>query len=172
MRGAGHYRYDGLFLVTEAARQRGKSDFFVFRYRLEVVPGAQAASNRSLPTGTTEPERRSTTTQRVIRQTAVSISVKRMHDYVCQICSTRISIPTGGYAEAAHIKPLGRPHDGPDVTENVLCLCANCHVLFDRGAIGVAADGSLINTNGRLGVLGSHTVGDEYLEYHRSQHDL
>jgi putative restriction endonuclease len=168
----GPYRYDGLFLVTEVAREKGKSDFFVFKYRLEAVLGVEASSNRPLPTGTTEPDRRSTTTQRVVRQTAVSNSVKIIHDYVCQICTTRISIPTGGYAEAAHIRPLGRPHDGPDITENVLCLCANCHVLFDRGAIGVAADGSLINTVGRLRVSGTHTVGDEYLEYHRNQHDL
>ena len=80
--------------------------------------------------------------------------------------------PTGGYAEAAHIMPLGRPHYGPDVSENVLCLCANCHVLFDRGAIGIAADGSLINTPGDLRDVTGHRVGPEYLEYHRGQHDL
>jgi putative restriction endonuclease len=168
----GPYRYDGLFLVTGVARQKGKSDFFVFRYRLEKLSEPTERPIPSLPTGTTEPERRSTTTQRVVRQTAISNAVKRLHDYVCQFCSTRISIPTGGYAEAAHIKPLGRPHDGPDVSENVLCLCANCHVLFDRGAIGVAADGSLINTPGELRVVAGHQVGAIYLEYHLSQHDL
>lgn len=38
------------------------------------------------------------------------------------------------YAEAAHIRALGSPHNGPDVIENVLCLCPNHHVLFDNGA--------------------------------------
>ena len=35
-------------------------------------------------------------------------------------------------AIGAHIKDLGRPHNGPDTEENVLCLCPNHHALFDR----------------------------------------
>jgi putative restriction endonuclease len=37
--------------------------------------------------------------------------------------------------EAAHIRALGFPHNGPAVLENLLCLCPNDHVLFDAGAI-------------------------------------
>lgn len=168
----GPYRYDGLFAVTEVAKQVGISGFDVYRYRLEVLTETKAPSPPSLPRGTTETERRSMTTQRVVRQTAVSNAVKRLYDYTCQFCATRITIPTGGYAEAAHIKPLGRPHDGPDIPENVLCLCANCHVLFDRGAVGVAPDGSLINAPGEIRVSSKHQIGFEYLEYHRNQHGL
>ncbi|MGY2075623.1 HNH endonuclease [Blastococcus sp. SYSU DS0828] len=47
--------------------------------------------------------------------------------------------------------PLGRPHDGPTVVENVLCLYPNHHVLFDKGAIFIegewvrtSADGSVV----------------------------
>ena len=166
----GPYRYDGLFTVTEAAKQVGISGFDVYRYRLEVLTETKAPSPHSLPGGTTETERRSITTQRVVRQTAVSNAVKRLYDYTCQFCATRITIPTGGYAEAAHIKPLGRPHDGPDIPENVLCLCANCHVLFDRGAVGVAPNGSLINAPGEIRVSSKHQIGFEHLEYHRNQH--
>jgi len=43
--------------------------------------------------------------------------------------------PAGPYAEAAHIRALGLPHNGPDVLENLLCLCPNDHVRFDAGAI-------------------------------------
>jgi hypothetical protein len=35
--------------------------------------------------------------------------------------------------EAAHIRPLGAPHNGPDTLDNTLCLCPNHHVLFDHG---------------------------------------
>ncbi|MEW2076763.1 HNH endonuclease [Streptomyces sp. NPDC013433] len=42
---------------------------------------------------------------------------------------------------AAHIRGLGRPHYGPDELQNLLCLCANCHVLFDGLEIYVDSDG-------------------------------
>lgn len=29
--------------------------------------------------------------------------------------------PAGFYAEAAHIRPLGRPHNGPDTKDNLIC---------------------------------------------------
>jgi hypothetical protein len=34
--------------------------------------------------------------------------------------------------EAAHIRPLGAPHNGPDTWDNTLCLCPNHHVPFDH----------------------------------------
>ena len=34
--------------------------------------------------------------------------------------------------EAAHIRPLGAPHNGPDTLDNTLCLCPNHHVPFDH----------------------------------------
>jgi len=166
------YRYDGLFSVTEQAQQIGASGFYVYRFRLEQMAEFAVLTEAQLPLGTTEPKRQSTTTQRVVRQTAVSNSVKVIHDFVCQICATRITLPTGRYAEAAHIRPLGRPHDGPDVVDNVLCLCPNCHVLFDRGAIGVSEDYSLINTEGSLRQRRRHSVSRQQLAYHRSQHKL
>jgi len=46
----------------------------------------------------------------------------------------------GPYAKAAQIRPLGAPHDGPDVSENILCLCPNHRVLFDHGGAAVGAD--------------------------------
>ena len=73
--------------------------------------------------------------QRIVRNSEISGRVKKLHDWTCQICGTRIAIPSDAYAEGAHIRPLGRPHDGPDVEENVLCLCPNDHVRFEFGAI-------------------------------------
>jgi predicted restriction endonuclease len=57
------------------------------------------------------------------------------------------------YAEAHHIKPLGAPHNGPDVRANILCVCPNDHVLLDYGAIKL---------------YGNHLkeVGQEYIDYH------
>lgn len=54
----------------------------------------------------------------------------------------------GPYAEAAHIRPLGSPHDGPDDLTNLLCLCPNDHVLLDKGAITIS-DELLVETTGQ-----------------------
>ena len=80
--------------------------------------------------------------------------------------------PAGLYAEGAHIKPLGKPHNGPDEVENILCLCPNHHVLFDRGAIGVQSDGSLIGVGGALRSSRGHWPSSESLAYHRKIHRL
>ena len=167
------YRYDGLYEITDEPKyELGRDGYFIYRFRLESISHTLVKAGRQLILGTTEPGRRSLVTQRIVRQTAVSNSVKNLHNYSCQICEVRISIPTGAYAEAAHIKPLGRPHDGPDVPENVLCLCPNCHVMFDRGAIGVAEDLSLINIDGTLRLADGHKVSSEYLAYHRTLYKL
>ncbi|MFI6337110.1 HNH endonuclease [Streptomyces sp. NPDC050535] len=62
------------------------------------------------------------------------------HDNRCQNCDLRIDVPGGSHSEGAHIRALGSPHNGPDTTGNVLCLCPNCHVMLDVGAI-VIEDG-------------------------------
>jgi putative restriction endonuclease len=117
-----------------------------------------------------ESGRRETTIQRIIRNTAVAMGVKELHGYCCQVCGVSLQFAGGLYAEGAHIRPLGRPHNGPDVTENILCLCPNHHVLFDDGAFGVADDFSLIGIEGRLRTVTGHTPGPTYLAYHREHY--
>ena len=93
---------------------------------------------------------------RIVRDTAVSREVKELHEFQCQICGIRLECEGGPYAEAAHIRPLGAPHHGPDVIGNVLCLCPNHHVLFDHGALAIADDLSLIGQEGRLRMANAH----------------
>ncbi|MFD0222818.1 HNH endonuclease [Streptomyces hirsutus] len=61
--------------------------------------------------------------------------MKRLHDDRCQICGLQLSTRFGTYSEAAHIRGLGRPHNGPDKLSNLLALCPNHHVQFDALAI-------------------------------------
>lgn len=102
--------------------------------------------------------------------------MKELHNYECQICGVRIAIATGAYAEGAHIRPLGRPHDGPDVVSNVLCLCPNDHVRFEFGAVQVQDDGTITDASGgaigQLRTAAGHTVDATHLAYHRSRFDL
>jgi putative restriction endonuclease len=104
---------------------------------------------------------------RIVRDTAVSRRVKALHDFKCQVCGTRLECEGGPYAEAAHIRALGEPHNGPDVIENVLCLCPNHHVLFDYGTISIADDYSLIGQQGRLRTLNDHAIDRAHIEYQR-----
>ncbi|WP_405648221.1 HNH endonuclease [Streptomyces uncialis] len=58
--------------------------------------------------------------------------------------------PRDRYSEAAHIQ--AREDKGPDVIENLLCLCPNCHVLFDAGARVLTDDLTIVDTTtGRPG---------------------
>lgn len=173
-------RYDGLFRVEDYWSERGRSGYLVWRYRLTQLPQTAAAPQPTMPAprqpgGRQAPSRSRVNTQRIVRSTAVADFVKRSHDYTCQVCDIRLATPTGAYAEAAHIKPLGRPHVGPDITANVLCLCPNHHVLFDLGMLTIGDDLAITSHTGgphrdRLREIATHQIGREYLAYHRTHH--
>ena len=165
------YRYDGLYLVEKWWADRGKSGFRIYCFALRKIddkPISTPAGELPLPTSNQESGRVKSYTTRIVRDTFVSEGVKELHDYVCQTCSTQILRLGGAYAEGAYIRPLGRPHNGPDSPENILCLCPNCHVLFDGWAFTIEDDGSLLGAlDGSLNELDTHMVNREYLRYHR-----
>ena len=68
----------------------------------------------------------------------------------------------------AHGSGVGEPHNGPDLQENILCLCPNHHVLFDSGALTINDDFSLVDHDGSLRTRAEHAIGTEYLAYHRA----
>lgn len=164
------YRYDGLYRVEDTSFERGKSNFKVLRFTLvriqEEAPSPPVGGQ--IPPGPAG--RRSTTVLRIVRDTALGLQIKAMYDYACQVCGLAIQGPGALYAEAAHIRPLGRPHDGPDVLTNLLCLCPNHHVLFDLGAFTVRDDLSLAGIKGRLRVKDGHRVDPDYLLYRREHY--
>ena len=178
IRGAGHdsqhapatgYRYDGLYWVDDYWKEQGRDGFQICRFRLvsstdqrgDAPPSEK--KKQGGPTGRTEVR-----TLRVVRDTALGKRVKELHGYRCQVCGMRLECAGGPYAEAAHIRPLGAPHDGPDVLENLLCLCPNHHVLFDHGGISIADDLSILGQNGVLREARGHNISREHLRYHRA----
>jgi putative restriction endonuclease len=168
---ASGYRYDGLYLVDDYWQERGRSGFLIWRYRLIKLPnhphaGHTVSEERGVYSAA---PRQPATILRVVRDTEQARRIKALYDYRCQMCGTRLVGLAGPYAEAAHIRPLGAPHDGPDVPENILCLCPNHHVLFDHGGVTVGADLSLIGAKGRLTVHPKHPIGAEHLRY-RGEH--
>jgi len=161
------FRYDGLYVVTQHWSEHGKSGFLIWRFQLRRDDATAPPWEVIRVPG--PPGRRLTTTQRIIRNTAEAVRVKELYGHRCQMCGLRLETPGGPYAEGAHIKPLGAPHHGPDVLGNLLCVCANCHVLFDSGAIRIAADMSLIGRRGQLRMVRAHRIRDEYLLHHRER---
>jgi predicted restriction endonuclease len=107
----------------------------------------------------TLPDRLLIETYRILRDTELARKIKALHKNICQVCGQTVTFLSGEtYAEAHHIKPLGTPHNGPDVAENIVVLCPNHHVMFDYGAIQLDAK-ELCSVQG-------HVIGDVYVAYH------
>jgi 5-methylcytosine-specific restriction protein A len=108
-----------------------------------------------------ETKRRLYNSYRIIRDTRISEWVKYIYDFKCQICKASIDLGDGQYyAEAHHIQPLGKDHRGPDVIENIICVCPNHHVQLDFGAIKL--DKSILN------IFSGHEINDRYIQYYNS----
>lgn len=104
-------------------------------------------------------ERVIATVSRIVRDTELAKRIKGFHYQFCQLCGETVQLSNGtGYAEGHHLQPLGKPHDGPDVAENIVCLCPNHHAALDFGAITLAAT-DLRTTSG-------HVVGQKFIDYH------
>ena len=169
------YRYDGLYRVDKHWAETGKSGFRIWRFRLIRLTPQEAAPYVpvvNLPVGNQSPGRTEGVTQRIVRSTQVSDSIKKLYEHACQVCDIQLTVPVGMYAEGAHIRGLGKPHEGPDTPDNVLCLCPNHHAQFDLGGIYIDADFQVRDHTGvKIGPLyrkGAHKVNAEHLRYHRT----
>jgi 5-methylcytosine-specific restriction protein A len=96
----------------------------------------------------------------VVRNYALVRKLKKEYNDTCQICNLRLRIGKDAfYSEVHHVKPLGNPHNGFDRTTNMICVCPNCHVQLDLGAIPInIQDLKLLK----------HVVSEEYVEYHNN----
>jgi hypothetical protein len=192
------YRFDGLFRVAAIRTATSKwpapdgSEIDICQFDLERLPDSQQAlgSVDDRVTETLEvveqvldepgeeryPEARTVEIQRLMRSVARSRRVKELYGGQCQLCGLRLLGPDGKpHSQGAHVRPLGRPHNGPDVEPNILCVCPNCHVRLDVGAVVVDEDGAIIVRAAMFGTpmlpklktKGSHRVHPDYLRYHR-----
>lgn len=165
------YLYGGLYRVINHFEAIGKDSYKICKYQLEKITDFDFVQDiekeAELPEGKKYTERIPTSTLRIIRDTDLSKKIKELYDFKCQVCGTRISVRDVPYAEAAHIRPLGKPHNGSDSPGNILCLCPNHHVMFDKGAFTIDDDFSLIGISGELFVKNNHIIEKENLIYHR-----
>lgn len=160
----GGFRYLGLYQVVDnyLVHQAGGAETHHVLSRL-AEPKA----------GTDQPETRTAVVTRRIRSTAVAEQVKVFYNHTCQVCRTRLVAAGRAYAEGAHIRPLGGRHEGPDRIENILCLCPNCHTLFDLGGIVIGQDLKVHQENVMpfdLHRIPQHAIDLAQLAYHWSLH--
>ena len=128
------YRYDGLYYVNKFERIKGQSGYYICRFHLSSEKEIEKLETELKPTLKSDykrTERASATVNRLKRNVKLSEEIKKMYDYKCQVCDIYLKTPYGGIAIGAHIKGLGKPHNGPDVIENMICLCPNHHEQFD-----------------------------------------
>jgi putative restriction endonuclease len=175
------YRYDGLYRVDEVWRERSADGPFICRYRLvkdgattgavESIDAAAAAATAPAPAPGGPAPRVETVGQRLARRAEVARWAKALYDSRCQVCGARLVVAGGPYAECAHIRPLGTPHNGSDDPGNVLCLCPNDHVRLDRGAIVLSETFEVVEVaSGRatpLTVGAGHVLDLESVRYQR-----
>ena len=120
-------------------------------------------------------ERKSVERKEQVRDRRKAAALKRHYDNTCQFCGARLQVAEGHfYSEAAHIKGLGEPHNGPDTTSNMLVLCPNHHLQFDRGVLSLHKVGNeyrILSKTSEDPLQGetitlTHTLEDQYVRHH------
>ncbi|MGA5327622.1 YDG/SRA domain-containing protein [Streptomyces griseoincarnatus] len=135
------YRYDGLYEITDVRTAISKypapdgSPVNICQFDLRRLPDQEQVQTRlerhvvdvldELSDESRYEERfpraRSVRVRRLIRDTAAAQRIKHLHGGECQLCGLRLLGPDGRpYSEGAHIRPLGKPHNGPDVAQHHL----------------------------------------------------
>jgi predicted restriction endonuclease len=113
-----------------------------------------------------------------MRDTFLAAEIKRRYDHICQVCGVPLVLGQGvHYAECHHLKPIGSPHYGPDVPGNILVLCPNHHVLFDRAVVTIDPNTlrlrhlveGFFERDARLHLQAWHEVNPKYLGYHHKR---
>lgn len=85
-----------------------------------------------------EVKRRLRAVEAQVRNAGHVRKLKRLYGDLCQFCRVPVQVETSPdrfYSEGAHIKPVGKPHNGPDTPANLLILCPNHHVELDTGML-------------------------------------
>ena len=124
------------------------------------------------------------TTNKPFRDVAFASNIKKAYSNCCSFTGIKLANSTNLYeVEAAHIRPVGGSHNGPDSIRNGLALSRTFHWMFDNGLITISDQYDiitddklvprqvldLINKSGKL-ILPSDNrffPHKKFLEYHR-----
>jgi len=170
------YIYAGLYSVVDAWQETGKSGFKICRFRL-IYAGDNSERKSAeeieleLDHDVREKKRVRGTVLRIVRDSKLAHDVKALYKHKCQVCNVAIPTKNGFYSEGAHIRAIGKPHNGDDSLANLICLCPNHHVMFDKGSFAISDNYELLGVeSGKLLVHEKHKIEKENLNYHRECH--
>lgn len=117
-----------------------------------------------IPEGNISPDHQRVEINRIMRDTTLAREIKNLVGNHCQLCDVTIVLPNGkSYCEAHHIMPLGLPYNGPDIQENIIILCPNCHVKCDYRIISLELSQVRDNYQG---------IGERFLSFHNELHAI
>jgi 5-methylcytosine-specific restriction enzyme A len=129
--------------------------------KFQPLTKADAPRAIDLPRSYHKNKRAQAYSRRLIRETITSKWVKYINEYKCQICGKTTHLGNSIlYAETHHLQPVGKPHNGPDVFENILCVCPKHHVLLDFCAISLKKE--------QLRLIPEYDIESKYIDYHNS----
>lgn len=110
---------------------------------------------------------------RIQRNQKLVSKIKKLYDNTCQICGVKIDLGNSQfYSEVHHIQPLGSPHNGPDVLENMIVVCPGHHAMFDLGAISINLTSKRVlhinvdNPINKKKISILHRIEKRYIDYH------
>ena len=157
----------------------GKRGFNICRFHLvseTSLENLESSAKDSFKSTYQRASRSEVVVNRLNRNLKISEKVKEIYSHHCQVCGTLLQSPSGPIAIGAHIKPLGKPHNGPDTLSNMLCLCPNHHDQFDKLSFCIDAESlSIIGLDGftgqRLKIKPRHKIEANFLLYHKSLYD-
>ncbi|WP_109852845.1 YDG/SRA domain-containing protein [Aquimarina sp. AU58] len=168
------YQYAGLYSVIEAFEKVGTNGYKICLFKLiysGTNPSKKLPEEIELDHSVRDKKRKKGTVLRIVRDSKIALSIKKLYNFRCQVCGTAIKTKNGFYAEGAHIRPLGRPHDGDDSTTNLLCLCPNHHVMLDKGTFSISDEYLFLGEEkGKLFVHDKHQIGLDNFKHHRESH--
>ena len=106
------------------------------------------------------------------RNQSLTRQLKGFYENSCQICNNQLDIGDDEfYSEVHHIQPLGK-HNGPDIIENMIVLCPNHHIMFDKGSITVDLNTcKVFHVNKKHEINGKsinlqHKIDPQYIKYY------
>lgn len=98
---------------------------------------------------------------RINRNIKLADDLKKDYQNKCQFCREKLKIGKNKYySEAHHIIPVGEPHNGVDIRDNMLVVCPNCHVQLDRGFLKI----NLCD----MFVIDNHNINQNSITYHNN----
>ena len=172
------YRYDGIYYVNDFERIKGKSGFYICRFYLSTEKSIEKLEKELKPNLKNDyerTERKSSSINIIKRNPKFREYVKKLYENKCQVCNVFLRTHSGSVSIGAHIKGLGKPHDGFDQINNIICLCPNHHGQFD--GFGFYLDPRTLEIKGLEGYEGKkltikegHNIDSEFFKYHHEQY--